>query len=164
MTDGFLPIVEDEVDDLNKLRRTLLLINREVRASRVSLTDIEGLSKNMTMIVRSLFPNISCHSSDNPCNVIALRTSPNGSAEKTSRRVQIDYTQSDDQINNDINDKDDDDYDEDDDEVNVGDRLLPEEQLLYCLAAIMKTTRIMHCILFLAKVKHKHNLLGCLLS
>ena len=76
LTDGFLPIVEDEVDDLKKLRRTLLLINREVRASRVSLTDIEGLSKNMTMIVRSLFPNISCHSSDNPCNVIALRTSP----------------------------------------------------------------------------------------
>ena len=73
-------------------------------------------------------------------NVIALRTSPNGSAEKTSRRVQIDYTESDDQINNDINDEDDDDYDdddEDDDEVNVGDRLLPEkEQLLNCLAAI----------------------------
>ena len=81
--------------------------------------------------------------------------------------MQIDYTDSDDQINNDINDEDDDDYDDDDaddDEVNVGDRLLPEEQLLYCLAAIMKTTRIMHCILFLAMVKHKHNLLGCLLS
>ena len=65
--------------------------------------------------------------------------------------MQIDYTDSDNQINNDINDKDDDDYDnvdKDDDEVNVGDRLLPEEQLLNCLAAIMKTTRIMHCILF----------------
>jgi len=109
----------------------------------------------MTMIVRSLFPNISCHSSDNPCNVIALWTSPNGSSEKTSRRVQIDYTDSDDQINNDINDEDDDDYDDDDaddDEVNVGDRLLPEEQLLNCLAVIgyARTT----------SEDYKNNLLG----
>ena len=54
LTDGFLPIVEDEVDDLNKLRRTLLLINREVRASRVSLTDIEGLSKITSVCVTIL--------------------------------------------------------------------------------------------------------------
>ena len=37
---GFLP-VEDEGDDLNKLRRTLLSIKQEIRASGVPLTDID---------------------------------------------------------------------------------------------------------------------------
>jgi hypothetical protein len=133
---GFLP-VEDEVDDLNKLHRTLLSINQEIRASGVPLTDIDRLSDMMTTIVKRRFPDILYHSSDSPCNVIALRTSPNGSSEKTSRRVQIGNTDSDDQINNDIIDEDDDnDNEEDDDEVNVGDRHLPEKQLVNCLAAI----------------------------
>jgi uncharacterized DUF497 family protein len=56
LIDGFLPIIEDEVDDLNKLRQTLLLINREIRASRVSLTDIEGLSKITTTIIETSIP------------------------------------------------------------------------------------------------------------
>jgi hypothetical protein len=51
--------------------------------------------------------------------------------------VQIGNTDSDDQINNDIIDEDDDnDDEEDDDEVNVGERLLPEKQLVNSLAAI----------------------------
>ena len=105
---GFLPD-EDEVDDLNKLRRTLLSINQEIRASGVPLTDIDRLSDMMTEIVKRRFPNILCHSSDSPpCNVIALRTSPNGSSESTFRRVRIGNTDSDDQINNDIIDHNDD--------------------------------------------------------